>query len=114
MKIAGEGPELLRFRAARNTVVTRLLEKGNGGENSYAGVRGGCLLCHSVSCSYACASASTVVSANGALTSWRPIGRPEAVKPHGTDMAGSPNTSKRTVLRILTAVGSAACAISTG
>lgn len=35
----------------------------------------------------ACASARTVNSANGAPTTWSPIGRPDVVKPQGTEIA---------------------------
>ena len=50
----------------------------------------GRLPCQMVACSYAYASASTVDSAKGAPTIWRPIGRPPLEKPHGTLMAGRP------------------------
>src|SRR5260370_41296320 len=83
-------------------------------EVRYAALKVGCLPCHSVACSYACAIARTVDSANGAPTIWRPIGRPEVVKPQGTEIAGSPSRSKGDVLRMLTIVGSPPCAIVTG
>ena len=56
----------------------------------YADLRVGRLMCHSVACSYACARASIVDSANGDPLIWRPIGRPEFVRPQGTVMAGMP------------------------
>src|SRR5581483_12473590 len=58
------------------------------------------LRCHSVACSYAYASLSTVDSANGAPTICRPIGSPDLEKPHGTLIAGSPVTSNGQQLRV--------------
>ena len=50
---------------------------------------GGCLLCQSVACSYACATCSTDWSPNCGPNICRPTGSPSE-KPQGTEIPGSP------------------------
>lgn len=47
-------------------------------------------LCHSVACSYACASARTRASAQCGPLICNPIGKPAFVNPQGTEMVGRP------------------------
>ena len=51
---------------------------------------GGFLLCHSVACSYVYAMRISVASSNGFPISCIPIGNPEFVNPHGTEIPGRP------------------------
>src|SRR4051812_17119446 len=58
----------------------------------------GCLLCQSVICWYARATASTCVSPKDGPTICRPIGSELREKPQGIEMAGVPNRLKAEVL----------------
>src|SRR5262249_51053309 len=58
------------------------------------GFRDGRFVCHSVTFSYAFASASTLPSENRGPAIINPIGRPSVEKPHGMEMAGNPNMLK--------------------
>jgi hypothetical protein len=62
----------------------------NPAAERYAAVNLGRLLCHSVACSNAWASAITVDSAKGAPLIWSPMGRPSVVNPHGMEIVGNP------------------------
>ena len=47
-------------------------------------------MCHFVDTSYAWAARNTDVSSNRSAMTWRPIGNPSSVKPHGRHKAGMP------------------------
>ena len=59
----------------------------------------GSLLCQVVACSKVCASCRILDSCQCGPTICRPMGRPDSVNPHGTVIAGNPQTLKGRVLR---------------
>src|SRR5437867_9858650 len=60
------------------------------GGTTVSGFTGGRRVCHSVTFSYAFASASTLPSENRGPAIINPIGSPSFEKPHGIEIAGSP------------------------
>src|SRR5205823_7589392 len=82
------------------------------GGTTVSGFRGGRRVCHSVTFSYALATASTFPSENRGPAIINPIGSPVFEKPHGMEMAGNPKVSNGEVFEFSTFAGSRGTTVS--